>query len=563
MTETDGPGRALEAIVRFLIELCPDRPTPLLPSRALPGLGDDSREAVCRRLNAAFLTVLAGDSHPEYQEARELLAALASSPSLGEEAGFYLNAVRRVTREFGERCRLDAAFAVSCHRTAAALADRAAGKDAGEAIWSLLFPEGVGIRGDESRRVSELRRRRTVVIRRPNPQPLRNPARELLFTSNVLLTLPLSTADLSAYAPEFRAQLAGASEEPQRFWYDHPIPVGVSADANEILYGLRHLDAAVQAERERRPGEIGRATCVLSVSVTHTGLHELGKPYLEQVLAAAPPLANLNVFALTEDDCQAIVRRVLLHVVERCRPCADAEDLLSVFGVDGRYGRHYSFLKAIAAIWHVLIDPEVRATFKIDLDQVFPQPELVEQTGASAFEHLETPLWGASGEDAGGKPVELGMIAGALVNQRDIEQGVFTPDVTFPSGALAPDEYVFFSRLPQALSTEAEMMTRYEAGRVPDGRTTCLQRVHVTGGTNGILVDSLRRHRPFTPGFIARAEDQAYLLSTLGASNRLLHLAGAGDGSPHEIRDARGDVVRPGSERGGWGIPARRSASAT
>jgi hypothetical protein len=38
----------------------------------------------------------------------------------------------------------------------------------------------------------------------------------------------------------------------------------------------------------------------------------------------------------------------------------------------------------------------------------------------------------------------------------------------------------------------------------------------VHGGTAGILVDSLRRHRPFTPSFIGRAEDQAYVLSLFG-----------------------------------------------
>ena len=81
-----------------------------------------------------------------------------------------------------------------------------------------------------------------------------------------------------------------------------------------------------------------------------------------------------------------------------------------------------------------------------------------------------------------------------------------------------------------ALSTEAEMMTRYDgAAGNPDGESTCLHRIHVTGGTNGILVDALRRHRPFTPTFIGRAEDQAYLLSVLfaGAPHlRYVHSAG-------------------------------------
>ena len=61
-------------------------------------------------------------------------------------------------------------------------------------------------------------------------------------------------------------------------------------------------------------------------------------------------------------------------------------------------------------------------------------------------------------------------------------------------------------------STVAEMMARYD-GAPQDGRARCLERIHVTGGTNGILIDALRRHRPFTPTFIGRAEDQAYLLT--------------------------------------------------
>jgi hypothetical protein len=53
------------------------------------------------------------------------------------------------------------------------------------------------------------------------------------------------------------------------------------------------------------------------------------------------------------------------------------------------------------------------------------------------------------------------------------------------------------------------MMTLY------DKKPACISRVHVTGGTNGILCDTLRQYRPFTPGFIGRAEDQAYILSVL------------------------------------------------
>jgi hypothetical protein len=176
------------------------------------------------------------------------------------------------------------------------------------------------------------------------------------------------------------------------------------------------------------------------------------------------------------------------------------------------------------------VDQRVRATFKIDLDQVFPQERLVEEGGGSAFERFQSPLWGARGRDADDCDVELGMLAGALVNEKDIARGLFTPDVTRPSTIPDGEAVAFFNRLPMALSTEAEMMTRYTGtADNPDGKNTCLHRIHVTGGTNGILVDALRRHRPFTPTFIGRAEDQAYLLSVLfagPAALRYVHSAG-------------------------------------
>jgi len=172
----------------------------------------------------------------------------------------------------------------------------------------------------------------------------------------------------------------------------------------------------------------------------------------------------------------------------------------------------------------VLIDPEIKATFKIDLDQIFPQNDLVEQTGASLFEHFATPLWGAEGLDFRDEPVELGMIAGTLVNERDIHKGIFFPDVLFPDGTLSSENHFFHSRLLMALSTEAEMMTRYTKDGI-DGIKECIQRIHVTGGTNGILVASLFRHRPFTPSFMGRAEDQSYILSVLEKQGRKLAYA--------------------------------------
>lgn len=480
-------------------------------------------------LDGAFLVALCGPDHPAHARALATLDG-AHGGEVGEVARFLRGALDLVRDEVTVRAAASPAVEARMTRAARRLADTGIGNgEAAETLWSVFFPEAVGIVGSEPAREAALRARRTVRIERVNPDPIVDPGTEILFTSNVLLTVPASSRPIASlpYPPELVRALADAAAEPQRHWFDHPIQVGVEPAANELLYGLRGLDDALAFESGRRSGGDGLGTvpCVLSVTVTHDGLRRAARPYIEAELARSGPLRHLAVHAFTEADTDRLVDDVLAPAAGT----ADTGDLMrSVFGVDGAYGRHYSFLKAVAALWHVVIDTRVRGTFKIDLDQVFPQADLVATTGMSAFEHLTSAMWGAHGVDATGRHVELGMIAGALVNERDIGHGLFTPDVPYPPGPLAIDEHVFFSRLPQALSTAAEMMER-RASWVDDDGTACLERIHVTGGTNGVLVDPLRRHRPFTPSFIGRAEDQAYILSALGrAGPRLAYAHAAG-----------------------------------
>jgi hypothetical protein len=326
-------------------------------------------------------------------------------------------------------------------------------------------------------------------------------------------------------------QINTIAQEEQKYWFDHPIPLDIETDANEIIYGLNGLNEAIAFEKaEGHAAADARIACALSVSVTHTGLKNVARDYVQEAIASAPNMPHLDVYVFSEAAVDRLVDEVLAPAAQQFLGRDDLEPLRQVFGVDGEYGRHYSFLKAVSAFWHVLVDRRVRATFKIDLDQVFPQEQLVAEGGGSAFQHFQSPLWGSRGKDANDCEVELGMLAGALVNEKDIARGLFTPDVTRPSRIPDGEAVAFFNRVPMALSTEAEMMTRYTGtADNPDGKNTCLHRIHVTGGTNGILVDALRRHRPFTPTFIGRAEDQAYLLSVLFAGPaplRYVHSAG-------------------------------------
>jgi hypothetical protein len=496
---------------------------------------------------------MAGPAHPAHERALAMLTRPPANAPLGL-AGFLRDALRRIDQEMAAVDAGDREVAERLRVAAGATGAEAAGAARGnvvETLWSALFPEGVGILGREEERVAALRSARTVQVDELAARPIADVPRQVLFTSNVLLTVPSPTTDLDAvpWPGEVRRRVREASLEPQAHWYDHPIQVGVRPEANELLHGLRGLDEAVRFERARGRAA-GPIRVALSLSVTHPGLRDVGRDIVRHELARIGRLEHLAIHVFTDGDSDRLVREVLA-------PAAggdvSAAALAEVFGVDGEYGRHYSFLKALAATWQVLVDPGIEATFKIDLDQVFPQAVLVAETGSSAFEHLASPLWGARGRDAEGRPVELGMLAGALVNEADIGRGLFTPDVTFPDGPATADEHIFFSRLPQALSTRAEMMERY-AGPERDGRRTCLERIHVTGGTNGIRVDALRRHQPFTPTFVGRAEDQAYLLSVLdgpasGATPRLAYAHQAGLIMRHDKEAFAGEAIA--AARGG------------
>jgi len=478
-------------------------------------------EAQVRNLNAAFLISLCGPSHPLFETAENYVSERRESQEWGQAGDFYGRGRGLILKEFLDRCMVERGFAEKVTALYNWIRDHEHSRKTElnpDRFWQVFFPEGVGLLANREEHIRALRGRRVITIDRLNPHPIQDPAQEVLFTANALLTFPSDGLDIASLrlSAAVRDGIERARQGPQLFWYDHPVQIGTPAHQNEIVYGLRELDRAIAFEKKRNTREHhARVCCVLSVSVTHKGLREIAGQYLREILQNAGKMEHLRIFAFTEDDTARVVQDILAPAAKRWLGTDDTGLLHEIFGVDGEYGRHYSFLKAVAAFWQVFVDPGVRGTFKIDLDQVFPQEQLVRETGLSALEHFRTPLWGAEGIDFQGRKVDLGMIAGALVNRADSTVSLFIPDVPFPSGDLSGSEWIFFSRLPQAVSTEAEMMARYKE-RPLDGLHRVIQRVHVTGGTTGILVDRLRKYRPFTPGFVGRAEDQAFLLSMLG-----------------------------------------------
>ncbi len=485
-------------------------------------------------LICAFNRILSGTSHPQYEHARQYLRNPGVSGPLQNLAQFLRKGLAEIRREIEKTLKHDVAFANRLSETYRQLVKSENELNTTQSIelfWQVFFPEGTGILQNKSLAEDRLRRKRTVRITAKSQQTIRNPAAEILFTSNVLLTVPLKSWDIDRLpiSEHIKQVLKENKDQPQQYWYDHPVPLGIAAQKNEVLYGLRGLNEMMDFEKKRKTvAPQQKLTVVLSCSVTHPFLGTIAKEYLQDTIRQAGGFEHLRVFLFTEKDVRQLVQTVLLPAARFGK--TDERDSLQwqAVGVDGPYGKHYSFLKAIAAFWQVVIDPEIKATFKIDLDQVFDETHLLAETGLTALQHFKSDLWGADGLDDARNSLHLGMIAGALVNAADIRKSLFTPDVLYPGEPQHADEFVFFSRLPQALSTQAEMMCKYGSPEL-DGSTSCLQRVHVTGGTNGILIKALRRFRPFTPSFIGRAEDQAYLLSTMTSNQQplaYLHKAG-------------------------------------
>lgn len=326
---------------------------------------------VVQALNAAFIITLAGSRHPASERAKSLLTRMADSSEWADVAKFYLNGVEMIHREIKAVCQHESDFAYRLKTASEWVSNRENlnnSEEATEKIWSVFFPEATGMCANRQERVEALRTKRTVTITELNTSPITDPARQILFTSNILLTIPPASKspDELPFDGDLKEKLIQTACEPQLYWYDHPIQVGVEPEKNEVLYGLRGLEAALDFERARgNTSGDSKLTCVMSVSVTHRSLQEIASRYLEEEFTRTGGLKNIDVYVFTEADTQRIIDEILAPAAGHYLRCDNAKELLGVFGVDGEYGRHYSFLKAIAAFWHIFVQPEIRATFKI------------------------------------------------------------------------------------------------------------------------------------------------------------------------------------------------------
>jgi hypothetical protein len=159
------------------------------------------KAGIAQTLNAAFLTVVAGQNHQAASSALGFLTRMAESPEWRDAAEFYLSGIERTRHEIKTACRLDSEFADRLETASTWLSNKEnleKKQEVAEHFWSVFFPEANSLRTHWNDHAEDLRKKRTVAITQLNETPITDPARQILFTSNVLLTLPPASQSADA-----------------------------------------------------------------------------------------------------------------------------------------------------------------------------------------------------------------------------------------------------------------------------------------------------------------------------------------------------------------------------
>ena len=139
---------------------------------------------------------------------------------------------------------------------------------------------------------------------------MRDPAIELVLTSNILISPPLDPDSVDV-PKQFREASREFFDRQQDYWYDHPIPIDASDEENEIIYGLGNLDAAIAFEHNK--GFLGskqKIDLILSLSVTHDGMEILARRYVEYIIHTKLKLQHLNIFLFDEDLTAKLIKKL-------------------------------------------------------------------------------------------------------------------------------------------------------------------------------------------------------------------------------------------------------------
>ena len=202
---------------------------------------DNSRVAVPRNINAAFLISLSGDGHSRYTAAVEYLEEMENDPLWTNLVTFYREGISLLLKEFNDFCSKGNNGVALVEALVAKLAQQenslSFSQTIQEDIWKLFHPEASDILSNKEHQTDILRSKRKIEITNLNPEPVKNVSQEVVFTSNALITIPPAGKKFKdlGIKPGLWNALEEVIQEDQVFWYDHPVQIGVEPDSNEIL----------------------------------------------------------------------------------------------------------------------------------------------------------------------------------------------------------------------------------------------------------------------------------------------------------------------------------------
>ena len=119
------------------------------------------------RLNSAFLIGLSGKGNSRYSDAIELLNSFLVTHEYGQVAGFLLNCIDDIQTEIAIIADKDKNFSNSIIQLESYLKKNPStdSQEFNDKVWSLFFPEGVGVLKNHKLLANQLREKR--IVRQP------------------------------------------------------------------------------------------------------------------------------------------------------------------------------------------------------------------------------------------------------------------------------------------------------------------------------------------------------------------------------------------------------------
>ncbi len=490
------------------------------------------------KINAAVLICLCGKEHPLFQRAWDYLEV--PDAMWGEQKKTYLKFYEMIQEEIVKRLESDGAL-VKVLRDVIRAGDADRLKAARLKVFNPLAAETL-VQFDTEHIVKDIQGRNRLRLITNNENFIVDPVKEVIFTTNMLVTPPRSESLVPEGLPEWAEKsLKSVIGLPVDWYFDHPIEMATTRDAlhaSEFIFCLRSLEETFRAEIEIektackdhiREGD--KVPLYVSISPTHGGMNlgSVAREVLKCQYAAAvkngilPELKIVEPYLYSQVDVRHLINDVLVPAAKRYFseiPDKEVEGYLSFFGVEGYYAMHYNFLKAFGSLAKFM-NPRVKAVIKIDTDQSFPAERFYRETGSCWLEAFTLPTLGALARDQNERDIYLGCFAGSLTNLNELvdKDDLFLPDISIPDVPESIPEGeagVFYQGLLQSLITRGEAFppeVQWRALKVLNEYP--YMRTFVTGGTTGFLIEALERYAPFVDAHVHRAEDQAFLLSVL------------------------------------------------